>query len=334
MQTLIDSFNRVHDYLRISLTDKCNLNCIYCNPSEYKINKLQKNQILSFDELLRLINIFAGKLGIKKIRFTGGEPLVRKDVLNFLQSVYSLKQKYGFETGITTNGTLLEDKLESLKEYGINKLNISIDSLNPGKYKFITGKDNLIEVLRSIRKANELNYNPLKLNVVVMKNVNDDEILDFVDFIIDSYMNVRFIEYMPFGNNRWSKNEFISFDEIKNIIEEKYQLNEISRDKNLVAKDFSIKGHTGTVSFISSISNHFCGTCNRLRIDAQGKMKLCLFSSGENELNFKELLNDPNYNDDNISDLIQKALLPKPQVHPDISELIKLEENNMLNIGG
>ncbi len=334
MQTLIDSFNRVHDYLRISLTDKCNLNCIYCNPSEYKINKLQKNQILSFDELLRLINIFAGRLGIKKIRFTGGEPLVRKDVLNFLQSVYSLKQKYGFETGITTNGTLLEDKLESLKEYGINKLNISIDSLNPGKYKFITGKDNLIEVLRSIRKANELNYNPLKLNVVVMKNVNDDEILDFVDFIIDSYMNVRFIEYMPFGNNRWSKNEFISFDEIKNIIEEKYQLNEISRDKNLVAKDFSIKGHTGTVSFISSISNHFCGTCNRLRIDAQGKMKLCLFSSGENELNFKELLNDPNYNDDNISDLIQKALLPKPQVHPDISELIKLEENNMLNIGG
>jgi molybdenum cofactor biosynthesis protein A len=334
MQTLIDSFNRVHDYLRISLTDKCNLNCIYCNPSDYKINKLQRNQILSFDELLRLINIFAGKLGIKKIRFTGGEPLVRKDVLSFFQSVFSLKQKYGFETGITTNGTLLEDKLESLKKYSIDKLNISIDSLNPGKYKFITGKDNLIEVLRSIKKANELIFNPLKLNVVVIKNINDDEILDFVDFIIDSDMNVRFIEYMPFGNNRWNKNEFISFDEIKNIIEDKYQLNEILSIKNLVAKDFSINGHSGTVSFISSISNHFCETCNRLRIDAQGKMKLCLFSSGENELNFKELLNDSNYNDDKISELIQKALLPKPQVHPDISELIKLEENNMLNIGG
>jgi len=334
MQTLIDSFNRVHDYLRISLTDKCNLNCIYCNPSEYKINKLQRNQILSFDELLRLINIFAVNLGIKKIRFTGGEPLVRKDVLSFFQSVFSLKQKYGFETGITTNGTLLEDKLESLKKYGIDKLNISIDSLNPGKYKYITGKDNLIEVLRSIKKANKLSFNPLKLNVVVMKNINDDEILDFVDYIIDSDMNVRFIEYMPFGNNRWNKNEFISFDEIKNIIEDKYQLNEISSIKNLVAKDFSINGHSGTVSFISSISNHFCETCNRLRIDAQGKMKLCLFSSGENELNFKELLNDSNYNDDKISELIQKALLPKPQVHPDISELIKLEENNMLNIGG
>ena len=334
MHKLIDSFDRVHDYLRISLTDKCNLNCIYCNPLDYKINKLQRNQILSFDELLRLINIFAGKLGIKKIRFTGGEPLVRKDVLSFFQSVFSLKQKYGFESGLTTNGTLLEDKLVYLKNYGMDRLNISIDSLNPGKYKYITGKDNLIEVLRSIKKANELGFNPLKLNVVVMKNINDDEILDFVDFIIDSDMNVRFIEYMPFANNRWDKNDFISYNEIKNIIEEKYPLNEITSIKNLVAKDFSIKGHYGTVSFISSISNHFCGTCNRLRIDAQGKMKLCLFSSGENELNFKELLNDPNYNDDDISELIQKALLPKPQVHPDISELIKLEENNMLGIGG
>lgn len=334
MQALTDSFNRVHDYLRISLTDKCNLNCIYCNPSDYKVVKLQQNQILSFDELLRLIKIFAGKLGIKKIRFTGGEPLVRKDVLSFLQEVYSVKLKYGFDIGLTTNGTLLEDKLISLKNHGIDRLNISIDSLNPGKYKFITGKDNLNEVLRSIIKANQLGFNPLKLNVVVMKNINDDEILDFVDFIIDSSMNVRFIEFMPFGNNKWNKNDFISYNEIKNIIENKYQLSEITGTKNIVAKDFSIEGHLGTVSFISSISNHFCETCNRLRIDANGKMKLCLFSLGENELNFKGLLNDPKYNDDDISELIQKALLPKPKVHPDISELIKLEENNMLSIGG
>jgi len=334
MQTLVDNFNRIHDYLRISLTDKCNLNCIYCNPSDYKTPKLERNQILSFDELLRLIDIFTGKLGINKIRFTGGEPLVRKDVLSFFREVYSFKLKYGFEIGLTTNGTLLEDKLIDLKNHGLDRLNISIDSLNPGKYKFITGKDNLNEVLRSVIKANQLGFNPLKLNVVVMKNINDDEILDFVDFIIDSNMNVRFIEFMPFGNNKWNKNDFISYNEIKNIIENKYHLNEITGTRNLVAKDFSIEGKLGTVSFISSISDHFCETCNRLRIDAQGKMKLCLFSSGENELNFKKLLNDSNISDEDISELIQEALQPKPKVHPDIAELIKLEENNMLNIGG
>ncbi len=334
MQTLKDNFKRVHDYLRISLTDKCNLNCIYCNPADAKIKKLQRNEILSYDELLRLINIFTGKLGVKKIRFTGGEPLVRKDIIHFFESVSLLKQQYGFEFGLTTNGTLLEDKLDSLKRFGLDKLNISLDSLRPERFKYITGKDNLDSVIRSIQKASEIGFEPLKINVVVMRFVNDDEIIDFVDLVKDTKMNVRFIEFMPFGNNRWNREGFISYKEIKNIVEKKYQLTEITSFKNLVAKDFHIDGHTGKVSFISSISNHFCESCNRLRIDARGKMKLCLFSSGEDELSFKELLNNKNYSDDDICGLIENALQLKKKVHPGVDELLKLEENNMLSIGG
>ena len=334
MQTLTDNFNRVHDYLRISLTDKCNLNCIYCNPAKNYITKLQRDELLSYDELLRLISIFTGKLGVKKIRFTGGEPLVRKGVINFFKNVYLLKKQFGFTTGLTTNGTLLEEILPELKELGLDKLNISLDSLKPERFKYITGKDNLDSVLKAVSKAIKLGFNPLKINVVVMKNVNDDEIINFVDFIKNTNLNVRFIEFMPFGNNKWNQNEFISYEEIKNIVETKYVLKKITGMKNLVAKDFSIEGHSGIVSFISSISNHFCSSCNRLRIDAEGRMKLCLFSNGDNELKFKEILNNSEYSDEDVCSMIERSLHFKPIVHPEIDELLKLQENNILSIGG
>lgn len=334
MQTLTDNYNRVHDYLRISLTDKCNLNCIYCNPAKSHIKKLKRDEVLSYDELLRLISIFTGKLGVKKIRFTGGEPLVRKDVINFFQHVYLLKKQFGFTTGLTTNGTLLEDILPELKKFGLDKLNISLDSLKPERFKYITGKENLDSVLTAINKAKKLGFSPLKINVVVMKNVNDNEIINFVDFIKDTNLNVRFIEYMPFGNNNWNQNEFISYEEIKNIVETQYVLKEITGMKNLVAKDFSIEGHSGIVSFISSISNHFCSSCNRLRIDAEGRMKLCLFSNGDNELKFKEILSNSEYSDEDICSMIEESLQFKPIIHPELDGLLKLQENNMLSIGG
>jgi len=334
MQILRDSFNRIHDYLRISLTDKCNLNCIYCNPVEHHSKKLNKNEILTFDELLRLIDLFSGRLGIRKIRFTGGEPFVRKNILEFFKSVRLLKLKYGLELGLTTNGTLLENNLQELKEYGIDKLNISLDSLKPERFQYITGKNNLDTVIKAINEALHMGFHPLKINVVVMKNVNEDEIIDFAEFVENKELNVRFIEFMPFGNNNWNTDGFISSEEIKKIIETKYKLKEIMGPLNLVAKDFSIEGHSGKVSFISSISDHFCKSCNRLRIDARGKMKLCLFSTGTSELNFKQLLNNPQYSDENISEMILSSLYLKEETHPRVEELLKFEENNMLSIGG
>lgn len=333
MSILRDKYGRVHDYLRISLTDKCNLNCQYCNPDRTYAEKLRKSDILSFNELLRLIDIFVSRLGVKKIRFTGGEPLVRKDAVRFFEMMYPLKVKYGFETGLTTNGTLLEDKLVELKQFGLDRLNISLDSLRPERFQLITGKDNFHSVFRAIHKALELDFQPLKINVVVMKNVNDDEIIKFVDFIRNTSINVRFIEFMPFGNNHWNYDHFISWNEIKDVIESKYRLIELPGGRNNVAKDFSIRGYTGKVSFISSISNHFCSTCNRLRIDARGHMRLCLFATGENELRLKELL-DAGNSDEEICRLIDETLQLKWKSHPAVEELMSFEENNMLSIGG
>jgi cyclic pyranopterin phosphate synthase len=334
MQVLKDSFNRVHDYLRISLTDKCNLNCLYCNPVRSKIKPLNRNEILNFDELLRLIRILVEGLGFKKIRFTGGEPLVRKDILKFFAELYPLKLEYGLEIGLTTNGTLLEDVLHDLQEYGIDRLNISLDSLKSERFKFITGRNNFDSVLRSISKAYQLGFYPLKINTVVIKNINDDELIDFVDFVKNTTINVRFIEFMPFGNNNWNENGFLGYETMKARIEQKFKLIEIASDKNKVAKDFKIEGFHGKVSFISPISHNFCNTCNRLRISAQGKMKLCLFSTGNNELNFKELFDTSMYSDEEIAAFIQEAIKGKAKVHPGLKELLQLEKNNMLSIGG
>jgi len=243
-----------------------------------------------------------------------------------------LKEKYGFETGLTTNGTLLEDKLPDLKRAGLDRLNISIDSLKSERFAFITGKNNLESVIRSIKKASEIGFNPLKINVVVMKNLNDDELIDFVDFVKDTSLNIRFIEFMPFGSNQWKQDGFISSEEIRNIIESQYPLIELPDGMHNVAHDFQIAGHRGKVSFISSISRPFCSTCNRLRIDAKGKMRLCLFSNGQNELDLKELLST-HYSDDDICEFIENTLQFKRKAHPEVGELMNAN-NNMWNIGG
>ena len=334
MIALKDRHNRVHNYLRISLTDRCNLRCLYCNPDDFQLINYPQADILNFDEILRIIKIFTGSLGFKKIRFTGGEPFVRKGILHLFEEVDKLKTIYNFDVGITTNGTLLEDKIESLKNFGVDKLNISLDSLNADKFKFITGKDNYEYTMSAIYKAIDLGFNPLKINVVVLKNINDNEIIDFVDFAVDKNLNIRFIEFMPFGNNSWSEDAFISFEEMKNRVEEKYILEVIPSNNGKVAKDFNITDHRGSVSFISSISDDFCSTCNRLRITAKGEMKLCLFSTGENEINFKQLLTHNKYSDEEICEIIYEALQIKQEKHPEPEELSALEENNMLTLGG
>ena len=161
---LIDSYNRIHDYLRISLTDKCNLNCLYCNPADYQYHAFHNKQILSYEEIIRVVKIFTSMLGFKKIRFTGGEPLVRKNILTLFDKISVLKKQHDFELGLTTNGTLLEDKIEHLKSFGLDKLNISLDSLKPDKFRRITGKENYESVMSAINKAEELGFNPLKVS--------------------------------------------------------------------------------------------------------------------------------------------------------------------------
>lgn len=329
---LIDNFNRTHDYIRISLIDKCNLNCIYCNPNNQIFSSLKNNSILSYEELIRLIRILVRDCEVKKVRFTGGEPLIRKDIVKFFQMLSEVKKRFPFEIGITTNGTLLEDKISSLHLLGVNRLNISLDSLQRNKFIAITGKDLLDTTLRAIQNASKYNFDKVKINAVIIKNINDDELIDFIDQFKNTNLNIRFIEYMPFNGNGWDDSKFISWEEMKAIIETKYHLQEIECEGN-IAKDFLVEGTNLKVSFISSISNHFCDSCNRLRITASGKIKNCLFAQSE-DINLKPMLADLSISDEAIADVISNSLQSKWFKHPSADELIKLNHNNMMSIGG
>lgn len=334
MKKLIDKFGRVHDYLRFSVTDRCNLNCVYCNPSDNKLNLLKDHEMLSNPEALRLIGIFVKHFEFRKIRFTGGEPLARKDIINLIAELKPLHENYGLEIGITTNGTLLSGSLNSLRASGVSKLNISLDSLDSDRFFKITGKDRFERVMDSILLAEELGFYPLKINCVVLKGINDDEILNFVNFVKDRNMNIRFIEYMPFSGNGWSEGKFLGYQEIKTTIENEFRLIPYINGKTEVANNFRISGHNGMVSFISSISNHFCDGCNRLRITSEGNLKLCLFSPKNKELDMKNYLRTGDFTDMEIAGIIRNKVQGKEHVHPGIDELLKLEKNNMLSIGG
>lgn len=333
MKQLTDQFGRVHEYLRFSLIDKCNLNCFYCNPKKSQNSSLRKGEILSFDEIIRLIKIFVNDYGIKKIRFTGGEPLVRNNIIELFERLNDFKKDHPFQLALTSNGIRLREFLPDLKKYGLDRINISLDTLNKDKFKKITGYNYFDEVIKAIDFAAESGFNPVKVNTVMMKGVNDRELLDFVGFAKDRDINIRFIEYMPFGDNKWNKDDLFSYQDMKKIVASKFDIRYLEHNNN-VAKDYEIVGHKGTVSFISSISEHFCSSCNRLRISTDGKMKLCLFTNGVPALEFKKSLRNPEFSDNDISAMIGKAVLNKDEKHPSVEDILSYENNKMVQLGG
>jgi len=330
---LIDKYGRVHDYLRLSVTDKCNFRCFYCNPKTSKECNTGKESILSYEELLGIIRIFSQQLGFKKFRLTGGEPLVRKGIIDFLYEANELKKQSYFELGLTTNGFYLSDNIEKIKSAGVDRINISLDTLQKKKFKEITKIAVIENVFDGIYKSIDIGFSPVKINTVIMKNVNDDEILDFADFAVNNDVNVRFIEFMPFADNDWNKDDFLSYRDIKNIVEQKYRLSPILNQENSVAKDYLIEGEKGRVSFISSISEHFCSSCNRVRISSHGDFRLCLFSNGAAHLNFKQLFKESKTDDDIIASL-ENLMFTKWEKHPDEDSLKEMKSNNMFKIGG
>lgn len=327
MNMLIDRFGREHSYLRISVTDRCNLRCVYCMPAE-GINVKPKSEILTFEEIYRIANVFAS-LGITKVRVTGGEPLVRKDLpalIALLRSIPQIKT-----VAMTTNGVLLREKCRTLKEAGLDAINISLDTLRPERFKELTLRDNFQDVLAAIDEAIATQFLSLKVNVVVMRNRNEDEIMDFIERYKDERVNVRFIEYMPFKDNRWEPDNVYSFALMKSLIERKYVLEPMPARGGDVAKDFRLKDHAGTVSFITSMTDSFCGTCNRLRIMADGSVKSCLFSNPE--INVRDPLR-AGATDADLADMILWAVKHKPEAHPPMEELASVENRAMVEIGG
>ncbi len=327
MSKLFDRFGRKHTYLRISVTDRCNLRCTYCMPAG-GIPWKEHSEILSYEEIRRITKLFI-ELGVTKIRLTGGEPTIRKNIEDLIGKLSGLQ---GVETlAMTTNGISLRDKAFVYKECGLNTINISLDTLKKERFIQITKRDYFEQIMEGISSSIDAGFSQLKLNVVVMKGVNDDEILDFIDFVKDKPINVRFIELMPFKENNWDLSYFVPYAQIKKTIEAQYKLLPIKREASNVAKDFCIRGLLGTVSFITSMSESFCSTCNRVRLTADGKLKTCLFDNTEIDLK-KAIRNGAT--DCELTDMILYALYNKPLEHKPVEELVNEENRRMVEIGG
>lgn len=271
---IFDNFGRNHDYLRISLTDRCNFRCVYCMPFE-NMQFMPSGHLMTADEILDIAGIFVD-MGVNKIRLTGGEPLMRKDAAEIILRLSKLPIKLT----LTTNGYFLHRYFDTFKESGIKSINISLDTLDAEKFKKITQRDYFGPTMKNIQQAIELGYH-LKINAVVIKGINDDELARFAEWSKNDPVHIRFIEFMPFHDNQWDRSHTISYQEMLDIIGKSHPFEKIADAKNDTAKNFRVENALGTFAVISSITNPFCDTCNRIRLTADGKLKNCLFSSDE-----------------------------------------------------
>ncbi|XP_046686090.1 molybdenum cofactor biosynthesis protein 1-like isoform X3 [Homalodisca vitripennis] len=324
---LTDTFGRQHTYLRISLTERCNLRCKYCMPAD-GVQLTPKNNLLTTKEILQLAELFV-RQGVNKVRLTGGEPTVHRDIVHIVESLHKLKK---LDTiAITTNGLMLTRQLVELQKAGVNLLNISLDTLKPERFEQITRRKGWQRVIAGIDLAVQLGYTP-KVNVVVMRGLNDDEILDFVQFTADRPIDVRFIEYMPFTGNKWDGNKMVPFREMLERIQTVYPgFHALANKPNDTSKAYKVPGHKGQIGFITSMSNHFCGTCNRIRLMADGSLKVCLF--GNTEISLRDALRN-NCSEDDLLNMIGAAVRRKKRQHAGMFNLAQMPNRPMILIGG
>ncbi len=306
INTSLDSYGRKIDYLRISITDRCNLRCFYCMPPS-GVEKLDHHDILSFEDIEKITKA-AVDMGVSKVRFTGGEPLVRKDFSDLVKSISKLPTIN--DISLTTNGILLAEQVDDLYSAGLNRVNISLDTLKQTKFYEITGVDGMNQVFRGIDKAIETGLTPVKINVVVIKGMNQDEIKDFARLTYYKPLEIRFIEYMPVGeSNNWS-GKYLSSKQIRDICSELGELSLTdSKQGSGPASYYKLAGARGKLGFISAISDHFCDTCNRIRLTSDGKLKSCLFS--DKELDITGHLES----EQAIQELLARSLETKPKNH-------------------
>ena len=292
---LTDNFSRQHDYLRISITERCNLRCTYCMPEE-GVPLSPPSHLLTTPEISYLSSLFVSQ-GVTKIRLTGGEPTIRRDILPLMYSIGALRSQGLRELCLTTNGIALHRKLDSMAEAGLTGVNLSLDTLDPYQFQIMTRRKGFEAVMKSLDRILEMNKLgagiKLKVNCVVMRGINEREIMPFVEMGKEKDVEVRFIEYMPFDGNKWSKGKMLSYKEMLGIIREKYPtLRKVQDHKNDTSKTFEVSGFAGKIGFITSMTHNFCGTCNRLRITSDGNLKVCLF--GNAEISLRDLLRKDN----------------------------------------
>ena len=326
MTGLFDSLQRQINYLRISVTDNCNLNCIYCPAGLAK--HLSRSEIPSYEEIERVVQV-AASLGITKVRLTGGEPLLRSDLSKL---VWMLAQIEGVDDiSLTTNGVLLSKYIAELKEAGLKRVNISLDTLKEDRFKRITGVDKLGDVLSGIEAANSAGLRPVKINMVVLRGINDDETIDFARMGISHGWHVRFIEFMSFGAPKAETLTIVSAQEIQERIRSLGKLEPYTnKEGNGPAKYYRFPGSKGTIGFITPVTEHFCHTCNRLRLTADGQLRPCLLD--EDEVDLRRALRN-GISTDELKQLIQRAVIMKRERHH-LNERVAPDVRPMRQIGG
>lgn len=328
---LLDSFARRHTYLRLSLTERCNLRCRYCMPDQ-GVPLTPSTSLLSPSELLRLSTLFVSR-GVDKVRLTGGEPLLRPDVPEIVASLRALDPAP--RVSLTTNGIVLTRFLSRLVDAGLYGVNISLDTLLPHKFELIARRKGHARVIDAINEAAHSSLSSVKVNVVVMKGVNDDELADFAALTEKMPLDVRFIEYMPFDGNRWSDAKFVSYATMLERVATHFGRLDKSQDsQNDTTKHYRVPGFKGRIGFITSMSDHFCGTCNRVRITADGNLKVCLF--GREEISLRDAMREGK-SDDEINEIVDNALMGKHWMlggNKDMHDLSKQPNRSMIRIGG
>ncbi|WP_320174690.1 GTP 3',8-cyclase MoaA [Maridesulfovibrio sp.] len=303
---LTDKIGRTVNYLRLSVTDRCNLRCMYCVTKDFK--HIPHPDILRYEEMLRLVDL-AASMNISKLRLTGGEPFARKGFMDFISQVMNSHPE--LDLRITTNGTLIEPLVPELKKIGVSRLNISLDTLDRETFKEVTGRDHLNDVLASITTCLSAGIR-VKVNAVAMKGINDKELSSFIDFARENPIDMRFIEFMPMGDETKSDSRFWSADDILEQGREYVNLIPVKRtaENRGPARMYSIEGGKGRLGLISPVSSHFCATCNRLRITSDGQLRTCLFS--DKTYGLRDILRNPELDDDALRKVIAEATLDKP----------------------
>jgi len=326
---LLDPYKRKINYLRISVTDRCNLRCRYCMPEE-GIPLISHQDILTYEEMLRIVRVFASE-GISKVRLTGGEPLVRKGIVDFISRLSQIEEIK--DLSLTTNGLLLKDLADVLKHAGLKRVNISLDSLKRERFHQITRRDDFERVWSGIEEALRVGLTPIKINMVAIRGVNDDEIEAFARLTLHLPVTVRYIEYMPSGNGEdWKKSDLLTTPQIKSRLEKVGPLICITSDPwDGPAKRFRIEGAMGEIGLIGAVSSHFCEECNRIRLTPDGKIRTCLFS--DDEIDVREILRNGG-TDQDLKDRLLVALRTKPERHHINSHQFKKCQRNMSAIGG
>lgn len=318
---MLDRYGRKINYLRVSVTDLCNLRCIYCMPPG-GVAKKERHELLTFEEIENIVRA-AAQLGIDKVRITGGEPLVRKGIVELVGRLARIEGIQ--DLSMTTNGILLKDYAVPLKEAGLKRVNISLDTLDPDRYRRITRGGRLADVLAGIAAARAAGLTPIKINVVLVGGINDDEIEDFVNLTLKEELQVRFIELMPIGEAiHWERSAFLPAEEVLRRVPRLIPL--AVKDHGTVARLYQLPHAQGQVGLISPLSNHFCHDCNRLRVTPDGKLKACLHSS--QEINLK------NVPPDELPKLLAEGIMAKPHRHYLSITHGSLTHRNMNEIGG